>query len=469
MPSVLFFSISLFFIFGTFAGINKIFFIFLLVSLIFLQFRKNPRIFLKFILLAIFSFSAGYFYFILRTPQIDFLTLKNISAKKVITAEIVSEPKIYETYQKFTAKYNGVKIIISAPIFYQIKFGDITEIEIKLEKITDTKQNMQGFFLKGSAKKIKITGEHKTIFNQILKFKKNLESKLALQIPSTPFEIISGLLYGKDISSIELKSNFKNAGLSHLTAMSGYNLTIISSFVFNILKYFSISKFLINFISIPILVIFVIFAGAQGSIVRAFIMSVVLILIKNSGRIPLSRNILLGAALLITLINPISLSFDLGFQLSFLATVGIIYLAPQLEKFFTKFASLGNSKIIRIIQKTFSETLGAQIMVLPLIWHYFDELNILSVFSNLIILPLIPFFMLIGFIILLFIFIPVVPLILSYPFEWFAILINIFSHLPILYFNPPIAYIIFIYIYIFYLIYQFNKKNIPDFSMKIKT
>jgi competence protein ComEC len=461
MPSILFFIVSLFFIFGTFAAVNKILFIlFLLIAALFLKLNK------KFFLLAILALGAGYFYSLLRMPIPHFLNIQKISGQSVVTAEVVSEPKIYDNYQKFIVVTNRIKILTSAPIFYQIEYGDIVKLKGNFETLIDKKQNLQGIFMKGFAKEIKKSAEHKTILKTIIKFKKALESKLALRTPIVPLEIISGLLYGKNIALPELKSDFKNAGLSHLTAMSGYNLTVISSGLFNLLKYFNLPKFLSGWLAIPFLVLFVILSGAQGSIIRAFIMSAILLLIKNSGRIPLSRNILLGAGLLITLINPVNLLLDWGFQLSFLAAIGIIYLAPAIEEKLQISAAYTKSDIVQFLKKTASETIGAQIMVLPLIWYYFGELNLLSIFSNLTVLPLIPFFMLIGFLTIIFIFIWPVSLILSYSFNWLAALINFFSRLPVFYFNPPLVLIIFTYLYLFYLIYQTNKNHLIDFHLK---
>ena len=110
----------------------------------------------------------------------------------------------------------------------------------------------------------------------------------------------------------------------------------------------------------------------------------------KEGRLANSKNAILFAAAAMLAINPLLLRYDAGFQLSFLATLGIIYVYPLFEKNF--FAGEQN-----IFKETIFMTMAAQVFVLPVILANFEKLSVISPLANLLILPAIPYIMLGGF------------------------------------------------------------------------
>ncbi len=90
-------------------------------------------------------------------------------------------------------------------------------------------------------------------------------------------------------------------------------------------------------------------------------------------------------------LNPQILMHDVGFQLSFAATLGLIYVSPIVEKYFSKLPDVFSSR------ETLTMTLSAQIFVLPLLLYYFKSLSLTSLPANILVLPTIPFAMLAGF------------------------------------------------------------------------
>jgi len=125
--------------------------------------------------------------------------------------------------------------------------------------------------------------------------------------------------------------------------------------------------------------------------VRAAIMGILVLLARQSGRSYSARNALVLAGGIMVFLNPKILRFDIGFQLSFLATAGLIWLAPVFEKWFAKLPRALVFKEILIA------TLSAQLAVLPLILFYFGQLSFVSPLANLAVLVLIPSTMLVGF------------------------------------------------------------------------
>ena len=93
--------------------------------------------------------------------------------------------------------------------------------------------------------------------------------------------------------------------------------------------------------------------------------------------------------------NPYILRYDSGFQLSFLAFAGLIYISPQIKKIFEK---RNLKKLPDGIKMPLVETLGAQLAVFPLIWYQFGRLSLIAPLSNILVLPLIPLSMLLIFI-----------------------------------------------------------------------
>lgn len=194
-----------------------------------------------------------------------------------------------------------------------------------------------------------------------------------------------GLLFGSssDFSS-NAKANFKKSGTTHLVAVSGYNVSIITSWLFGSLRV--ISKNFAGVFSVIILILFYFLTGGSASVLRAGIMGVVILVSKFIGRRVGAIHLLLLAAALILAFNPFAI-YDWGFQLSFLATAGLFFLSPTLEQML----SFGKkSALIKI----FCETLGAQIFVLPIMISNFGQISLIAPLSNLFILPFVPVTML---------------------------------------------------------------------------
>ncbi|GIW67244.1 MAG: hypothetical protein KatS3mg096_112 [Candidatus Parcubacteria bacterium] len=293
----------------------------------------------------------------------------------------------------------------------------------------------------------------------IQNYRNFLEEKIKQSLPFPHENLFRGIFLGSKFDDKEVKENFINSGLIHITAVSGQNLTIMFSIFYEALKYIPIlTPNLIFYFSSFLIVFFILLMGFEGNVLRAGIMGFLLILVKNKfGRLPLRRNILLFALILFSLINPKFIFQDIGTQLSFLAITGIFYLAPLIEKklkFLPKF-----------FQKTFSETLAAQIFTYPLILYYFGNFNFFSLISNLFVLPIIPYVMTL---VSLFLFFPIKYLAwLSLPFLIYVLFVaKIFSSF-VIYFKIPLILVFAIYFLIFIEIYYQIKDEAVDFRLDL--
>ncbi|MEM2987959.1 MAG: ComEC/Rec2 family competence protein, partial [Candidatus Bathyarchaeia archaeon] len=311
------------------ASITSYWFLFVLSALVFI---KIPRL----AILTFIFFLLGGAYLIWRTPIISNADSARLLQRREIVVSIVSQGRNRGFYKEFTGiasiDKTPIKILLAIPQFYQIKVGDQLALTGQFELLKEPYHLDRKLQAKFYVKQLTVL-KTQTSFTAILaRWKQTLTGKLNEKLSLSASQLISGLLYGQDITEPRLRQNLKQAGLSHLTAISGYNLTLIGSLLFEGLKFFPLSAATISLISTVAIIVFALFVGGQASIIRAALMGVLLIGCKSLGRVPLRRNILLVAALLITLAEPQALVVDLGFQLSFLATIGILYLAEPIKQ-----------------------------------------------------------------------------------------------------------------------------------------
>jgi len=276
----------------------------------------------------------------------------------------------------------------------------------------------------------KIKNFFQSVSSGLVSFKNQVSLKIAQTLPEPEASFLDGILLGSRQNLDQQTLNELSAtGTSHLIALSGFNITIIIYFLMIVFKKLSPK---VSFIIILLAIVsFVVMTGASASIVRAAIMGTVMLLAKRLGRLSEASISLCLAAFLIVLFNPNVIRYDIGFQLSFLATIGIVYLQPILEnKIEKRFPSAP-----KLLNQTFSATISAQVMVLPVLILSFGKMSIVSPIVNLIVVPVIPLAMLIGFIQIIFSFIWIkLGLVIGWVswliLKFCLIIISFFSRLP---------------------------------------
>ncbi len=139
-----------------------------------------------------------------------------------------------------------------------------------------------------------------------------------------------------------------------------------------------------------LLTVYIIMIGAPASAVRAGLMAGLLLLAQKVGRLRSADRAVVFAATAMLAINPSLLAADVGFQLSFMATLSIIYLKPIFDE---KIANWPNPFHLRDI---LTMTLAAQLGTLPLLIFHFGRLSLISPLANLLIVPLLPMIMISG-------------------------------------------------------------------------
>jgi competence protein ComEC len=319
---------------------------------------------------------------------------------------VYDEPEFKESSVWLRAElkngYQGKVLIKTKPYAKDFQFGDEISFEGKLEEPEnfldfDFKAYLakEGIYSIVNYPKLEIieNNQGSAIKSFLLKIKNSFEGKINSILPEPESSFLGGLLLGERQSlNADLKEKMQKSGTSHLVALSGYNITIICSAVLSLLLFFGLRRGIAFWLSVLFVILFVLMTGASASVVRAGIMGVLFLLSQKIGRLYHPRNALFLAGLGMILINPKILRFDFAFQLSFAATLGLIYFYP----FFERILKSDKSSFLNW-RSILATTLSAQIAVLPLIILRFGYFPIVSPLSNIFILSLIPITMLLGF------------------------------------------------------------------------
>jgi len=207
---------------------------------------------------------------------------------------------------------------------------------------------------------------------------------------------VQGLLLGSKGVQIQpaLWEALRRTSTAHLIAVSGYNITIVANAISVFLAWLTVPRKWIWLIASVVIVGFTVFVGAPASAVRAAVMAFLVVVAKRFSR-QTSTHIAFALTLAAMLIiNPSSLRSDLGFQLSFLAAFGILYVEPFLNRSlrFGPREKTARDEIAGAVR----ETLAAQCMVFPILLYRFGTMSLLGIAANMFVLPFIPFAMAVG-------------------------------------------------------------------------
>lgn len=246
----------------------------------------------------------------------------------------------------------------------------------------------------------------------------SLDHRISQLLPSPQAELLSGILLGnkKDLPA-ELKLALRDSSTLHIVVVSGQNLTLLAGLFLNLSGLFKRRTAIL--ISIGAIIFYTMLTGAQIPVIRAAIMATLAFTGELFGRQRSGVWILLMTAGLMLLVNPLWVT-DLSFELSFLATFGVIVLAPILEKAL-KFLPL-------FIKQDLAITTGAQLMIMPVIIQNFHQLSVVGIFANLLVGWTIPIIMILGALML--VLGSVLSLVINALLTYFIYIVQFFAGLP---------------------------------------
>ncbi|HUT22408.1 MAG TPA: ComEC/Rec2 family competence protein [Candidatus Bipolaricaulota bacterium] len=360
--------------------------------------------------LAIIGLVSGFYWFGRFDPPMTENFIHYYNEEKVsFSGYIAQEVDQRADHQKLTVaatELNGKKteglVLVKVDSYPIYEFGQKVKIECLLKKPGLIDEFDYGRYLSGKKifstcynPKMQILGKVDGHYFEkyLLKAKKYLLNKINLILPEPHASFLAGLLLGarKGIPS-DLTDAFTRVGVTHIIAVSGYNITVVAAALANFLKAVFIGRKKAFYFSAAGVICFVFLCGMSAAVVRAAVMGLTIMAASQLGRKTKTGHVLILAVFVMAAINPKILFFDLGFQLSFLATIGLIYISKPMEKFFSwlpqKFA----------LRENFSTTLAAIMATMPLIMYNFNRVSLIAPLANILILSVIPLAMLCGFI-----------------------------------------------------------------------
>jgi competence protein ComEC len=267
-------------------------------------------------------------------------------------------------------------------------------------------------------------------------------------IDETEFEILSALTLGyKRELDPETKRIFSSSGAMHVLAVSGLHVGIIFlaiTLMFGFLRKYKSGRLLFIIVTISILWFYAIITGLSPSVMRASAMFSIFVIGQNLNRKPNIYNSLAASAFFLLLINPNNL-FDAGFQLSYSAVFGIVFLQPKLEKLLAV-----KNRALKYLWQLITVSIAAQFATFPITIYYFGQFPVYFWLANTFVIPavmfLVPFGILLLFISKIHFLANILAFTLNFTIKTIYFLLSFIEQLPYSVFDTSVNKVQFIFI-----------------------
>ena len=290
---------------------------------------------------------------------------------------------------------------------FKLKYGDKIEFYLEYEK-PSTARNYMGFDYSNYLKTKKIFGtvnlkeedveiishdNSNIILRKIYELRNLMKTKIEKLLPKETSGLCLGMLIGETSGREEnMQEDFRDSNLSHILAVSGANVSYIIVSITYIFNKMCLRKRLSKIISIILLILFMLLTGCTSSVNRACIMAILMLIAELLYRKSDVYNNLAISALILLIINPYSL-LDIGFQLSYMGTIGIVFLHDKIGNFIKI-----NNKIVKYFFEMIAVTTCANLAIIPIMMFHFNTISLTFYFSNIIVGPILGIVVIIGFI-----------------------------------------------------------------------
>jgi competence protein ComEC len=239
-----------------------------------------------------------------------------------------------------------------------------------------------------------------SVFSVLFGFRERAYETINAMMNQPEAGLLSGILIGmeRDIPQY-VEDDFQETGTSHIVAISGFNIALVAGLLTVLLDKI-LGKKLAPFAVVGGIFLYTILVGAQAAVVRAAIMGSISLMGRQIGRRGTGYNTLVLTAALMTWQNPLILG-DVGFQLSFAATLGLVLFAGPWQDGLTRwitrrFSEEAAAKLSAPISEYFLFTFAAQLTTLPVILYHFGRISLSAFVANPLILPAQPLIMILG-------------------------------------------------------------------------
>jgi len=363
------------------------------------------RIFLYLCLLFI---ASVFVYSLIRAPQENEELSQYYDQEIGLQGVIINEPEQRINQQKFEVRpqqrsdFGEGKILVTTEIYPEYHYGDKLEIFGKLRKPAVFEDfDYQAYLAKDEiyltiyypSLKLIEQNQGSWFYQRIFNFKDKLRNVIEQTLLPPQSSVLKAIFLGdRHGLSDDLKEKLNISGTRHIVAISGMHMIIMTQILLFLALGLGLWRDQAFYFVLILLILYIIMIGAPASAIRAGIMAGLLLSAQKIGRLRSADRAVILAAVAMLLINPLLLGSDVGFQLSFAATLSIIYLKPILDKKTANWPNPWRSKDILTM------TLAAQLGTLPILIFHFGRLSLISPVANILIVPLLPFIMMGGII-----------------------------------------------------------------------
>lgn len=346
-----------------------------------------------------------------------------------IQATIVREPDVRQEKVNYVIEEQGILYQLTYALYPRFSYGDRIHVDCRLR----TPKPFDGFrydrYLAVSGISsicipeghVRHLGYERLQLDALLQFKEWVAKRIQQLWPEPYAGFMAGLLYGYRGGLGSLNDAFAATGVTHIVAISGYNISVIVMIISRALQLVGVGRKKAFWVMLAAISLFVLFVGASPSVVRAGVFGTLMLLALHMGRASVALHLLLVTATIMVVMNPLILLWDVGFQLSFLATLGLLVIAPIVEQRMPISDVFG-------LRTSIAATVSATVATLPLIVYQFGRVSLVSLPTNVLILWSIPWIMLTGLIAVVFPLFETITVTISYLLmryviaivQWFA-------------------------------------------------
>lgn len=330
----------------------------------------------------------------------------NDQPARTFRALVVREPDVREQQTKLTVEaqkgYCG-KVLVTVPPYPAYRYGDVVQISCALQ----TPKEYPDFSYKNYLARFEIyavcyprlgemrqiaAGQGNPIYAAVFAIKNHTQRTINAILGEPQASLLAGILLGAQRGiPPSLREQFAQVGIAHIIAISGQNITLLAALVMSALISAGLWRQQAFYLATFFLVFYILLVGAPASAVRAGIMGFSVLLAIHAGRLAHSVNAIIFAAAVMLLFRPVLLIWDVGFQLSFAAALGIIFVYPFLARWCARWPE------ILMVKQALLLTIAAQVSTWPLISYHFGTISLVAPLANILIVPLLPLIMVFGF------------------------------------------------------------------------
>ena len=388
------------------------------------------------------AFLLVFFNYNLRSEQLEFQDIENIINSKLRSGNyyclIINNPrekffksdfiielkaKNPDLKERIREMFFPYRIMAKTDSSQGLSINDIVGLEnpgerFSLEKLKNNRAKVykkDKVFYQATNKDVVYISHKDSWLNNIQGY---IQRYFATYLSPENAQIITSLVLGSQVVELpqRIVPSIFNLGLGHLFSASGFNLMLLSLMLTWFAQLLKLKPIVYSPIIILASFIYTGLAGFSPSIVRADILITMFLILGLMKRKPRSIHALIYLAAILLIIDPYTM-FDIGFQLSYLATLAILIWTPRINN---KLEDI--SYIPSYFKEIISVTIAVQILLLPLIMYYFDTLQTWSIIANLLLAPLFSVLTVTSFLGLCFIIEPLLNL--------FKYILELSNHLP---------------------------------------